>query len=123
MSGPALLQRIAEGRTSGESRALEVLVTAMRLLPPERRTETIELPPQGDAASAKLAVTVEVPERLYFSLRRVDQDFFGYLEPVLGPDYLAGFPYERHIRTEDPAALERYGRALPRSCRSPSTTR
>jgi ABC-type transport system substrate-binding protein len=106
VSGPALLQRIAERSTSGELRALEGLVTAMRLLPPERRTEIIELPPRGDAAPQKLGVTVEVPERLHFSLKRVDQDFFGYLEPVLGPDYLAGFPYERHIRTEDPAALE-----------------
>ena len=117
VSGPALLRRIAEGRASGKSRALEGLVTEMRLLPPERRTETIELPPQGDAAPQKLGVTVEVPERLHFSLRRVDQDFFGYLEPVLGPDYLAGFPYERHIRTEDPAALEtirpRFAEILP----------
>ena len=117
VSGSALLRRIAEGRTSGELRALEGLVTAMRLLPPERRTETIELPPQGDAAPQKLGVTVEVPERLHFSLERVDQDFFGYLEPVLGPDYLAGFPYERHIRTEDPAALEtirpRFAEILP----------
>ncbi len=117
VSGPTLLERIAAGRAGGELRALEGLVTSMRLLPPERRTEAIDLPPEGGKAPAQLTVTVEVPERLHFSLKRVDQDFFGYLEPVLGADYLAAFPHERHIRTEDPAALQtlrpRFAEILP----------
>ncbi len=118
VGGPALLKRIAEAQASGELRPLEGLVTAMRLLPPERRTETLELPPQGnDKTPVKLAVTIEVPERLRFSLKRVDQDFFQYLEPVLGRDYLGGFPHERYLRTEEPAALEtlrpRFAEILP----------
>ncbi len=56
---------------------------------------------------AEIRAKVRVPERLRFSLSRVDQDFFTRLEPILGSRYLDGFPYERYVHPEEPGAADR----------------
>ena len=100
-TGPELVQRITRALESGNLPKLTGVLLSVRLLPPESRTQTLTLAEkdaQGRPAPAKIAVTVEVPERLAFSLSRVDQDFFTRLQPILGEHYLEDFPYEQHLR-------------------------
>ena len=109
VTGPELVQRIARALDSGALPELAGVLSSVRLLPPAARTQTITLAEkdsQGRPAPVKIAVAIEVPERLAFSLSRVDQDFFTRLQPILGDHYLEEFPYEQHIRAADAAALE-----------------
>ncbi len=105
VSGPELERRIGAALASG--RLEPGLLVAMRRLPMERREELVTLVDGHDAAPSEIKLTLEVPERIAFSLSRVDQDFFRYLEPILGPDYLEDFPYEEHVRVSEPGAFER----------------
>ncbi len=115
-TGPELVQRITRALESGKLPELTGVLLSVRLLPPESWTQTLTLAEkdsQGRPASAKITVTVEVPERLAFSLSRVDQDFFPRLQPILGEQYLEDFPYEQHLRLADPVALERIRPRFP----------
>jgi ABC-type transport system substrate-binding protein len=120
VTGPELVRRIHQALASGRLQKLQGVLLSIRLLGPERRTVKLTVPAQGGAGRPKpseVEVTVDVPERLAFSLSEVDQDFFKRLEPVVGADYAEGFPYERHIRSSEPAALgqlrSRYHEILP----------
>lgn len=73
---------IEENRLIGLNESVEDL----RLLPPEERTETLAVTdPEGKAIT--IEVRLRVPSRLLFSLKKVDQDFFKRLEPILGEGY------------------------------------
>ena len=74
--------RIKEAIASGQLRGLKELVTEIRLLPPENRTEVVRIPDE-DGKPVSVKVEMRIPERLRFSLHRVDQDFFDRLEPLL----------------------------------------
>ncbi len=100
-----LLRRIEAARASGAVQGLADLVVAAEVLPPSRRQETLELPLAG-AAAQPVALSIEVPERIAFSLSRVDQDFFRRLTPVLGEHYADDFPYAQFIHREDGQSLE-----------------
>lgn len=116
VTGPELVQRIARALDSGALPELASVLSSVRLLPPEARTQTITLAEkdsQGRPAPVKIAVAIEVPERLAFSLSRVDQDFFTRLQPILGEHYLEEFPYEQHLRLADSATLERIRPRFP----------
>lgn len=116
VTGPELVQRIARALDRGALPELASVLSSVRLLPPEARTQTITLAEkdsQGRPAPVKIAVAIEVPERLAFSLSRVDQDFFIRLQPILGEHYLEEFPYEQHLRLADSATLERIRPRFP----------
>lgn len=116
VTGPELVQRIARALDSGALPELASVLSSVRLLPPEARTQTITLAEkdsQGRPAPIKIAVAIAVPERLAFSLSRVDQDFFTRLQPILGEHYLEEFPYEQHLRLADSATLERIRPRFP----------
>ncbi|MGH8584572.1 MAG: ABC transporter substrate-binding protein [Gammaproteobacteria bacterium] len=102
-----LLRRIEAARASGAIQGLEDLVVAAEVLPPSRRRETLALPPADAAAPQSITLAIEVPERIAFSLSRVDQDFFRRLTPVLGEHYVDHFPYAQFIHREDGQSLER----------------
>jgi len=61
-------------------------VTDIQLLPAkaELRTKVILMP---DSTPVKVEMKVEIPERIKFSLQRVDQHFFKKLAPIIGADY------------------------------------
>jgi ABC-type transport system substrate-binding protein len=116
VTGPELVQRIARALDSGALPELASVLSSVRLLPPEARTQTITLAEkdsQGRPAPVKIAVAIAVPERLAFSLSRVDQDFFTRLQPILGEHYLEEFPYAQHLRLADSATLERIRPRFP----------
>jgi len=88
--------RIKGAITSGQLKGLKELVTEIRLLPPENRTEAVRIPGE-DGKPVTVKVEMRIPERLRFSLQRVDQDFFDRLKPLLGAHYEKSAPLEKWI--------------------------
>jgi len=120
VSGAELHRRINQALEGGRLPGLQGVLLSTRLLVSERRTETIEVldkDEKGKPTTSRIELTVEVPERLAFSLSEVDQDFFTKLKPILGEDYLKDFPYERYIRVADAGRLaearSRFAEILP----------
>lgn len=88
----ALETRIREGIARGPLTGLKALVTDIRRMPPQEQTATLPLPDQ-----TTVQVRVRLPERLKFTLREVDQDFFRRLKPILGDGYESHPTPERWI--------------------------
>ena len=101
VSGPELVRRIRSALDNGQLPELVGVLQTIRLLEPEQRTENISLAPKEQTPSAdppqEVQLTINVPERVAFSLNKVDQDFFDRLRPILGQGYVEEFPYERYI--------------------------
>jgi ABC-type transport system substrate-binding protein len=116
VTASALMQRIQAAVRAGKLPEIEKNLRSISLLQPERRTERLKIPGQASVDPSKnveVDATVEIPERLAFSLGEVDQDLFERLKPVLGEKYFDGFPYERHIRVRDPAHLSQVRPLFP----------
>jgi len=125
-TGPELVQRITRALESGKLPELTGVLLSVRLLPPESWTQTLTLAEkdsQGRPASAKITVTVEVPERLAFSLSRVDQDFFPRLQPILGEQYLGTSLMNNTCGWPIQWRLSACVRGSRRFCRPRNTTR
>lgn len=111
VSGPALAGRIRRALDSGQLPELVGVLQTIRLLEPEQRTETISLGPKEQAAQdtdspQEVTLTITMPERVAFSLSKVDQDFFDRLQPILGETYTQDFPYERYVTPATPSSPE-----------------
>jgi ABC-type transport system substrate-binding protein len=61
---------------------------------------------EGKPQLKNLAVTVDVPERVAFTLSQVDQDLFDRLTPILGERYFEHFPYHEHIHPQEAVLKE-----------------
>lgn len=76
-------------------------VTDIQLLPAkaELRTKVILMSGEDDDKSipVKVEMKVEMPERIKFSLQRVDQHFFKKLAPIIGTDYEKNAPPDKWI--------------------------
>lgn len=110
VSGAELIQRLTRALANGELPELQGVVLSTRLLPATQRTATgtlVEKDEQGKPKPVKIEAKIDIPERVAFSLSKVDQDFFARLTPLLGEQYLTGFPYEQHITVSDPSAREK----------------
>ena len=110
VSGAELVQRITQAFDDGKFPELQGVLLATRLLPAEQHTETltlVEKDEQGKPKPLKIEAKIEMPERVAFSLSKVDQDFFTRLKPILGEHYLEDFPYEQHITLSDPSMREK----------------
>ncbi|MCI0529238.1 MAG: hypothetical protein L0Y56_17515, partial [Nitrospira sp.] len=88
--------RIKKAIQDNRLKGLKELVAEIRLVPPEQRTEMVSVP-GPDNKPVSVQVRIHIPERLSFTLQRVDQDFFNRLKPILGSDYEKDFPYEKWI--------------------------
>ena len=77
-------------------KGLPDLVTEITLLPPQQRTEEITLP-STDGKPVSVKITLQVPQRLKFSLQRVVPDFFEQLKPILGANYEREMPLEKWV--------------------------
>lgn len=116
VTGTALLQRITQALNDGTLLELQGVVLSTKLLPPEQRTETItfaEPDAQGKPKPLKIEATMNVPERIAFSLNKVDQDFFTRLKPIVGDTYTEGFPHAQHITLSDQSKLEQLQPQFP----------
>jgi ABC-type transport system substrate-binding protein len=78
---------------------LRELVSGFEVLPPEQRAESLQVPGKPPRT---IRAQVQLPARLRFELKRVDQDFFKRLAPVLGPDYERRVARERWVQTDVP---------------------
>ncbi len=109
VTGSRVADRITTALSQGQLPALGKIVRSVRVLPPERRTETVPVQVKGKdgkPTTVEVLVTLEVPERVAFSLTQVDQDFFTRLTPIIGDRYLKHFPYEQHVHMPDNASSE-----------------
>ncbi|MDM8560225.1 ABC transporter substrate-binding protein [Candidatus Parabeggiatoa sp. HSG14] len=92
----AMKARISDAIENGSLPKLKELVTEITLLPKRKRTEEIAIP-GADGKPISVEVKVQVPERLQFSLKRVDQNFFKLLEPIIGANYEKNVPIEKWV--------------------------
>ncbi len=94
---PSMMKtRIKEAIKNGHPAGLKELVTDIQLLPPQQRIEEIAIP-GADGKPITIQVKLQMPERIQFSLRRVEQKFFNLLEPILGADYQKNVPLDKWI--------------------------
>ncbi len=100
VTGPTLVQRIKHALSRHTLSGLAETVRTVRLLPASERKEAVVVPTNRDGerpVTIEVEARVSVPERVAFSLSKVDQDLFDKLEPVIGKGYAEGFPYEQFI--------------------------
>jgi ABC-type transport system substrate-binding protein len=97
VSGPLLLQRLRTAMRGGSLAELSHQVLKMDLLPASRRTRTVAAP-GADGKPQEYRVAMDVPPRIRFRLRDVDQDFFSKLQPVIGKGYGRSAHLERNIQ-------------------------
>ena len=100
VTGSTLVQRIKHALSRHTLSGLAETVRTVRLLPASERKEAVVVPTNRDGerpVTIEVEARVSVPERVAFSLSKVDQDLFDKLEPVIGKGYAEGFPYEQFI--------------------------
>lgn len=105
VTGARLVQRIRAALMQDAFIELASNVRKVDVLPPASETHTIVIQEQdaeGNPVQQSVEVTVDVPERVVFELRRVDQDFFQRLIPIIGDRYLVHFPYEQYVTFQEP---------------------
>lgn len=109
VTGPQLFQRITQALKEGLINDMPAMERPPELLPAGQRMEKVSLvlsDEQGKPRVVEIPLTVEVPERVAFSLQQVDQDLFDRLTPVLGGRYLEHFPYEKFIHPQGTLAQD-----------------
>ena len=92
-----LESRIKKAIAQNKLKGLKDLVTDIQVISSEERKEKISIP-GDDGKPIEIEVSLQIPERIKFSLREVDQDFFDRLSPVLGEHYEQNPPYQNWIR-------------------------
>ncbi len=100
VTGIRLVDRIQSALTNDSFSTLAGNITNIEILPPVRLTQNIPIQVQGEDGKpqrGEVEMTFHMPERVAFSLRQVDQDFFKRLLPVIGHRYLENFPYEQFV--------------------------
>jgi len=100
VSGSLLLSRLNKELHDGDLKDMAGQILDVRLLPSEKATRKVlvqETSSEGKSTGRDVSLQVQVPERIEFSLREVDQDFFTRLIPVIGDRYLENFPYEEFV--------------------------
>ncbi len=105
VTGARLVKRIRAALMQDAFIELASNVRTVDVLPPASETHTIVIQEQdaeGNPVQQTVEVTVDVPERVVFGLRRVDQDFFQRLIPMIGDRYLVHFPYEQYVTFQEP---------------------
>ncbi len=80
---------------------LKELITEVKLLEPLERIETVSSYDKNDK-QISLQVELQIPARIQFSLKQVDQKFFDLLEPVIGIDYINNVSVD-HLMKVSPA--------------------
>lgn len=104
VTGARLVKRIRAALMQDAFIELAANVRKVEVLPPASETHTIVIQEQdaeGNPVQQAVEVTVDVPERVVFELRRVDQDFFQRLIPIIGDRYLVHFPYEQYVTFQE----------------------
>ncbi len=109
VTGARLFQKIHAAWKTGTDEGLKNYVQSLELLPAIQREETVSLllpSKEGRPQLKDVRVTVDVLERVAFTLSQVDQDLFDRLKPILGEQYFEHFPYEEMIRPQEDLTKE-----------------
>jgi ABC-type transport system substrate-binding protein len=104
VTGKQLFQRIREAWEEETLAGFKESVQSIELLPSEKREETVSLlltDAKGKPQVHEVPVTIDIPERVGFTLPHVDQDLFDRLQPVLGEQYFKHFPYQNLIHPQE----------------------
>ena len=56
---------------------------------------------KGRPKTRKLDYSLRQPDRIKFTLHKIDQDFFKPVEKLLGAEFFQSFPYAQYIHAED----------------------
>ena len=97
-------QHIQRAINSGVYPELAGIVIDIHAIPAEVQTTTVDfLTPDTDNQPHRTSVDVSIsmPERLAFTLNRVDQDFFDRLKPIIGEQYGGDFRHHKYIHIVD----------------------
>jgi ABC-type transport system substrate-binding protein len=96
VNGERLLQRLRAAIDHGKLVGLRKLILGMSLQAASREVETKqEVDKHGKVKTYRLVL--DVPQRIRFRLRQVDQDLYRELEPVIGPTYARSAHLDRFI--------------------------
>jgi ABC-type transport system substrate-binding protein len=109
VTGTRLFQKIDRAWKAGTIEGLKEMVQTIELLPAGQRSETIALllpGVEGKPQLKNIPITIDVPERVAFTLSQVDQDLFGRLKPILGERYFENFPYNDLIHPQETVSKE-----------------
>ena len=101
VTGKRLINRIKENLSQGGLSEIEPYLQSLLLLPPEERIDSVSVSvkgEQGPPVVTDVKVTVEVPQRIEFSLDQVDQDLFDRLTAVIGDRYFEHFSPEQYLK-------------------------
>ena len=116
VTGKRVIEKIQRGLANGQLQELVGVVEGMEVMESSSQVQSVSVPGQdkdGKPQTTQVSVTVQYPERVLIRLKKVDQDLFDRLRPILGDRFFLNFPYERFIEIEeeiDPAA-EKYVRS------------
>jgi len=119
VNGKQLFQRIDQALKAGTIPEMPGMEGPLELLPATQRSENVSLvlaDETGKPRVLEIPVRVEVPERVAFSLKHVDQDLFKRLTPILGERYFAHFAYHEFIHPQEamtPEAEEKLRKKYP----------
>ena len=97
-------QRIQAALDSTHRHPLQDVVADLRVLPPASRTVTVDVRIPDEHNQPKtipVRVSITTPERIAFTLKHVDQDFFDRLAPIIGEHYGANIRHDDYIHIVD----------------------
>ena len=115
-TGERLVEIISVAQAHGRLPELNGVLLSTQLLSAEEKVETLSLlepDKQGRPHPIEIEVTVRVPQRVEFSLNKVDQDLFTRLTPLLGEAYFKNFPYADYMTITDESLYEKAQSQFP----------
>ena len=101
VTGSRLKRRIRVALQQESFSGIADNILNIQVLAPSSQTQKIAIRKKGKDGKpqrGEVVITFHIPERLAFSLKQVDQDFFKRLLPVIGDRYLENFPYEQFVQ-------------------------
>ena len=109
VTGAGLVKRIRSALKQDSFSTIANNVIDIEALAPTSLTQKIPIQERGDDGKLKrgeVEIVFNMPERVAFSLRQVDQDFFTRLMPVIGDRYLEHFPYDQYLELPEGIKFE-----------------
>jgi ABC-type transport system substrate-binding protein len=67
----------------------------------KKSEEFVVKPKDKDASELKVSYSINMPDRMKFTLKKVDQDFFKPIWKVIGENYKTDFPYSKFVKFEE----------------------
>jgi ABC-type transport system substrate-binding protein len=101
VTGTRLMNRVKQALSQGLLPEIELHLQSLVLLPPGQRVELLSVSVEGENGAPTVIdvkITIDVPERIEFTLDHVDQDLFHLLTPIIGDRYFEHFSPEQYVK-------------------------